>query len=342
MSLRAFSLLVVLTIASLTGLPAAMLRLPDMRLHDPWILAHAPSRTYYLYTSNRPDVSGVEGVGTMVYTSTDLREWQAPRVVFIVPPTAFARQGGWAPEVHEYGGRFYLFTTLHDEGRVLASPPDVPYATFTRGTISAVADAPSGPFVMLDESRPVPPADFMTLDGTLHLDRAGKPWMVYAHEWVQRIDGTMEAVPLTSDLSAADGPPVHLFKASDAPWLNSALRPDSRPLNYCTDGPFLFRTREDRLLMLWSSYEDGSYVQTLARSVGGDLAGPWEQLPPLVKGGSGHGMLFRTFEGRLMMILHRPFGRNARGKLYEMEDRGDRLAIVRQCTELDGDAAPTH
>jgi beta-xylosidase len=318
---------------------AAPMRLPGMPLHDPFILPHAPSRTYYLYTSNRP-ISGVEGVGTIVYKSKDLLNWEKPKVVFLVPETSFARQGGWAPEVHEYQGRYYLFTTLHNDDKPLAKPPEVPFATHVRGTIVAVSDSPDGPFVMLDEKAPVAPADFMTLDGTLFIDRAGKPWMAYAHEWVQRVDGTMEAVPLKPDLSGADGAPIHLFKASDAPWINAALKPDVRPLNYVTDGPQFYRTRDNHLLMLWSSYENGSYVQTHARSVGGDLAGPWEQLAPLVKGDSGHGMLFRTFEGQLMMVLHRPFGRNARGKLYEMADRGDRLEVLRQRTDLDGDAAP--
>ena len=46
-------------------------------------------------------------------------------------------------------------------------------------------------------------------------------------------------------------------------------------------------------------------------------------------------MLFHTFEGRLMMILHRPF-ENARGKLYEMELVGHELRVLRQCTDLDG------
>ncbi len=317
----------------------APLRLPEMPLHDPFILAHAPSRTYYLYTSNNARMTGVRGVGTMAYTSKDLLHWEKPKVVFRVPETSFARQGGWAPEVHEYQGRYYLFTTLHNEQKSLAKPPEVPFATHVRGTIVAVADSPDGPFVMLDENAPVAPADFMTLDGTLFLDRDGRPWMVYAHEWVQKVDGTMEAVPLKPDLSGAAGAPIHLFKASDAPWLNAALRPDARPLNYVTDGPQFHRSRDGHLLMLWSSYENGSYVQTVARSRSGELAGPWEQLDPLVKGDSGHGMLFTTFEGRLMMVLHRPFN-NARGKLYEMADRGDRLEIVRQRTDLDGDTAP--
>jgi beta-xylosidase len=319
---------------------SALMRLPEMPLHDPFILAHKPSRTYYLYTSNRANVSGVRGVGTMAYKSKDLLNWEKPKPVFIVPETSFARQGGWAPEVHEYQGRYYLFTTLHNDEKTLAKPPEVPFATHVRGTIVAVSDSPDGPFVMLDEKAPVAPADFMTLDGTLFLDRAGKPWMVYAHEWVQKVDGTMEAVPLKADLSRADGEPIHLFKASDAPWINAALKADARPLHYVTDGPQFHRSRDGQLLMLWSSYENGSYVQTHARSRGGDLAGPWEQLAPLVKGDSGHGMLFRTFDDQLMMVLHRPFGRNARGKLYEMADRGDRLEVVRQRTDLDGDATP--
>ena len=60
------------------------------------------------------------------------------------------------------------------------------------------------------------------------------------------------------------------------------------------------------------------------------------QLEPLVYQDSGHGMLFRTFDGQLMMVLHRPFKR-ARGKLYEMRDAGDRLEVMKERVDLDGD-----
>lgn len=319
--------------------PPTPLHLKDMPLHDPYILAHEASHTYYLYTSNVPKMSGVTGIGTMAYKSTDLLNWQKPEVVFLIPPTAYAQRGAWAPEVHQYKGRYYLFTTLYNTEKVIKN--DLTHPTYARGTISAVSDTPDGPFKMLNEQAAVPPADFMTLDGTLYVDRANKPWMVYAHEWLQKGDGTIEAVPLKADLSAADGRPIHLFKASDAPWLNASIKPDTGRLNFVTDGPQLFRTHTGNLLMLWSSYENNSYVQTIARSKSGELSGPWEQLEPLVKQDSGHGMLFRTFEGQLMMVLHRPF-ENARGKLYEMADRGDRLEVVRERTDLDGDNSPTH
>jgi beta-xylosidase len=318
------------------------MRLPDMPLHDPWILAHGPSKTYYLYTSNNRRMTGVARSGTMVYKSKNLAEWDGPYVVFTVPDGAWANpaQGAWAPEVHEDHGKFYLFVTLHNRDKIIAQPPDVWKVNHWRGSTIAVSDSPDGPFELVNKDAPIPPSNFMTLDGTLYVDPDGKPWMVYCHEWVQLIDGTVEAVPLKPDLSAADGDPIHLFKGSDAPWLNEGLRPTMGQRQYVTDGCELFRTKSGTLLMLWSSYAPtsnggGKYVQTLARSKSGKLQGPWEQLPPLIGDDSGHGMLFRTFEGQLMLVLHQPF-QNARGKLYEMEDAGDNLRVVRARDDLHG------
>ncbi len=313
------------------------LRLPEIPIHDPWILAHAETKTYYLYTAARPQIVGTNRSGTVTYKSKDLQNWEGPYIVFMVPDGTWANptQGAWAPEVHRYNDRFYLFVTLHNSDRVIDRPPDAWRITHMRGTIIAVADSPEGPFVMLKTNAPVPPADFMTLDGTLYIED-GEPWMVYAHEWVQIIDGTMEAIPLKPDLSDAAAQPIHLFKASDAPWINAQRKPTKRENHYVTDGPALFRTKTGQLLMLWSSYDKDGYVQTVARSQSGKLAGPWEQLQPLVRGDSGHGMLFRTFEGQLMMVLHHPFGHNARAKLYDMEDTGDNLRVVRPREDLHG------
>lgn len=316
--------------------PGNGLLLPQIPLHDPWILAHEESKTYYLYTSAQPGLAGTNRAGTVAYKSKDLRLWNGPYVVFQVPNGAWAdpREGAWAPEVHFYKGRYYLFTTLHNSARVIDKPPDAWRVTHMRGTVTAVADSPDGPFTLLQTNGPVPPADFMTLDGTFYVED-GVPWMVYAHEWIQMIDGMMEAVPMTPDLSAAAGAPIHLFKASDAPWLNAHRTPSKKENSYVTDGPELYRTKTGQLLMLWSSYDRGSYMETLARSKSGKLAGPWEQLEPLVGNDSGHGMLFHSFEGQLMMVLHQPF-RRAHARLFDMEDTGDNLKIIRARHDLDG------
>jgi beta-xylosidase len=332
-----------------------LMRLPDMPLHDPFIVADKKTRAYYLYTSNDPSVSGVDGTGTMVYRSRDLRDWIRPVVVFLAAELSgiWATDGGWAPEVHEWGDKYYLFTTLHNQDKPLPVPPPNQWGApfqipnYMRGTITAVSDSLLGPFTVTDPSRPTPPENLMTLDGTLYADPSGQPWMVYAHEWLQTIDGTMEAIRLAPDLSGTIGTPVFLFKASDAFWASEQIPggvPNQLP-PYVTDGPQLYRTPDGSLLMLWSTYEKnmvgqdgtigGGYVQTYAVSKSGDITGPWQQHRPLVRDDSGHGMLFHTFDGRLMMVLHRPFD-NARGKLYEMQLLGHELRVLRRRTDLDG------
>ncbi|CAM3377479.1 MULTISPECIES: glycoside hydrolase family 43 protein [Saccharibacillus] len=315
-------------------------RLSDMPVHDPFVLADFRSGTYYLYSGASPTLNGVDRHGVLVYKSTDLDEWEGPYAVFAVPDSVWAhpQHGAWAPEVHEYGGKYYLFVTLHNEERPLEGEPVQGYAKHWRGTATAVSDTPEGPFELLKPDSPVVPFERMTLDGTLYVDEAGAPWMVYCHEWIQTLDGTIEAARLTEDLSSAAGEPILLLRASSAPWLGSAPAADTarapeasagEAAVYVTDGCQLYRTSNGSLVMLWSSYEQGRYVQTIARSTSGRLEGPWEQLDPLVRGDSGHGMLFRAFDGRLLLILHRPFSMpESRGYLYEMEDTGDTFRVV--------------
>ncbi|MDC7685081.1 glycoside hydrolase family 43 protein [Asticcacaulis sp. BYS171W] len=317
---------------SLVAQDTAPLTLPDMPLHDPWIVADAAPRTYYLYTSNRERMSGQKGIGIMAYRSHDLIHWTKPSVVFTLPDTIWANAGAWAPEVHSWQGKYYLFVTLHNEqmplpGSTSAKP------LYRRGTVLGVADTPAGPFTLVRDGEPVASKDLMTLDGTLYVDPKGEPWMVFAHEWIQTGVGTMEALPLNADLSAK-GPPKTLFKGSASPWAVP-----QQGTNVVTDGPELYRTSDGALMMLWSSWGKDGYIQTLARSKSGDLFGPWEQLPMLLDKGSGHGMLFKTFDGQLMLIVHRPF-KNARGYLYEVRDTGMSIELIRQRTDLDFDKTP--
>lgn len=334
-------------------LPA--MRLPDMPLHDPFVVADDRTRTYYLYTSNEPTVSGVDGTGTMVYRSADLRDWTRPVVVFRTAEQKgiWATEGAWAPEVHAWDGRYYLLTTLHDEDKPLDVPPANRWGTpfrlpnHMRGTITAVSDSLLGPFTVVDPARPTPPENLMTLDGTLYVDPSGQPWMVYAHEWLQTVDGTMEAIRLAPDLTGTIGDPAFLFKASDASWLTEQI-PGGVPHQlapYITDGPQLYRTPDNSLLMLWSTYEKNVVAPTApsaaamcrrTRSPGpatsrgrGTSSGPWSARTVATACCSA------PSTAALMMILHRPF-ENARGKLYEMRLDGHELHVLRRCADLDG------
>lgn len=306
------------------------LSLDDFRAHDPFILADEKSQTYYLYTSVTSGALPRGQAGVVTYTSKNLKTWAGPKVVFKVPEDGWANpaHGAWAPEVHLYQGKYYLLVTLHNRDKILSRPPETTRVTHMRGTQTFVADSPEGPFKPLAD-RPAPPEELMTLDGTLLIED-GVPWMVYCHEWIQVTNGTFEAIRLKPDLSVGIGEPILLFRASDAPWITPwQARPDDEPRVFVSDGPFFYRTKTGRLLMLWSSWqENGQYALALAYSLSGRLIGPWRQAEPLLTDDSGHGMVFHTFDGRLMLVVHRPtMSPQSRARLHELEDTGDGLRI---------------
>lgn len=82
--------------------------------------------------------------------------------------------------------------------------------------------------------------------------------MVFCHEWTQIGDGQVCAIRLKSDLSGPDGSPEILFCASEAPWAKMVGGwYENMPTGYVTDGPFMLRTEDGRLHMLWSSFGEG-------------------------------------------------------------------------------------
>lgn len=357
-----------LTLASATGSEAAPatlepptsypLRLPKMALRDPFVVADKGTGLYYLYVTNAGAASGVSGVGTMVYRSKNLRDWSTPEVVFHASADLWGTDGAWAPEVHRWNGRWILLTTMHDRDKPIAQAPAGKYGIpvqipqYARATVVAESSSLLGPFTVIDPVKPVTPQRFMTLDGTLFKDDKGKPWLVYAHEWVQKIDGTMEAVPLKDDLSGPAGKPIHLFKGSDATWISEEMPAPSanQILPYVTDGPQMLRLPGGALAMLWSTYEKnitnpngqvtGHYVVTSAVSPSGRLKGPWVQKRPLLRHDTGHGMVFRTLatkghKSRPVLIAHHGT-KTTRAKLWEVELRRDGLRLGKHRADLDG------
>ena len=88
--------------------------------------------------------------------------------------------------------------------------------------------------------------------------------------------------------------------------------------------------------MVWTSGGPTGYTEGIAISASGKLAGPWtHQAEPIYKAGGGHGTLFTTFDGKLMNVLHSPNGPGARPRIFEMEDTGETLRIVREFTGAD-------
>jgi hypothetical protein len=336
------------------------LRLSEIRLCDPFILVDQATQKFYLYAENDPSLSGQAGSGTMVFQSQNLRDWSVPAKVYSIPDGGWADPTGraTAPEVHLFRGKYYLLTTLQNSEIVIAAAQKAPNPGSFNGlsiwqnqtakaSVIAVAGSPLGPFLDLNSAAPLTNPRYMTLHATLHADPDGSPWMVYARDWVQKVDGTIEAVRLTEDLSAMAGSPVYLFKGSDAPWYDDPIggAPPGRQLvndlqdpPYATINPQVYRTPNRSLIMLWSSYRRHftEYIQTQAISRTGHIAGPWEQLAPVVTGDRGSGMIFRAFDTQLVMSMHEDTGQATRVQLYDIALTDDGVEILRHRRDLDG------
>ncbi|WFA20944.1 glycoside hydrolase [Paenibacillus mucilaginosus] len=266
-----------------------MLRRDEIRIRDPFVVPVQNEGLYYLYGTTDENVWQGPGVGFDVFRSRDLESWEGPFPAFRPELGFWADRHFWAPEVHLYEGRYYMFASFKAEDRC-------------RGTQILAADSPLGPFVPLIGG-PLTPAGWECLDGTLYLDEEGAPWMIFCREWLQVHDGEMYAVRLTRDLRGTEGEPLLLFCASEAAWTRHARE----ETDYVTDGPFLHRTESGELVMLWSSIGDKGYAIGLARSASGRIEGPWvHDADRLLEEDGGHGMLFRAFGGEWMLTIHAP------------------------------------
>ena len=205
----------------------------EIHIRDPFVLVH--DGLYYMYGTRGSTCWG-KASGFDVFTSKDLEEWSEPIACFENDGTFWADRDYWAPEVHRWKGAFYLFASFKSE-------------TVHRGTAILKADSPLGPFVPHSNGC-VTPSDWECLDGTLYVSKAGKPYMVFCHEWLQVGNGEVWAVELKEDLSAPAGQPRLLFRASEAKWCRE-INHSTGVKGYVTDGPFFWRTEDGTLLCLW-------------------------------------------------------------------------------------------
>lgn len=256
----------------------------DINIRDPFVLVD--NGMYYMY-GTRAASFGCKVGGFDVYISDDLENWSAPKECFSSVENGLNTEVNWAPEVHKYNGKYYMFATFTmDNGN--------------RGTFILTANSPVGPFVQHSDGA-VTPEDWMSLDGTLYISKDNKPYIVFCHEHVQIIDGTICYAELTEDLKSIKGEVVTLFSASSPDWADEFE--DGK--HFVTDGPFLCRTVDDELIMIWSTFIEHKYAECMVRFPDGELSQNFEHLEPLIKNDGGHGMIFKKGD-ELYLTYHTP------------------------------------
>lgn len=299
---------------------AQMLR-DDIGLSDPFIMSDPVSHTYYM-----------TGTAGDIFRSKDLEVWF--KVPWALNTAGISWVGRnhispspgqiWAPELYYRDGEYYNVVTFTN--------PDAKTegTDHTRRSIHILkSQKPEGPYSKIEGGDDVYlPASKMAIDGTIW-EEDGKLYLVYCYEWVQAGDGAIEYVELKPDLTGTVGEARTICHASDGrAWNDSPV----------TDGPFVFRTKTGRLGMIWTSWRQGVYVQSVSYSDNGKLNGNWSHTSmPVTPDNHGHGMLFRSFDGQLLMSIHsnrnidlenQHFERHP--ALFVVDDSGDELQVVMQ------------
>lgn len=287
----------------------------DIRIRDPFIFVK--DGTYYMYSAQ------AGGLGVWVYKSCDLENFSEPILCLDIPEGFWATQDNWAPEMHEYNGKYYLFVSYKSK-------------TEHRGTQIFRADSPEGPFAPISDG-PVTPRDWECLDGTLFVDKNGTPYIIFCHEWTQVSNGEICCMQLSDDLSRAVSKPHLCFRAGDHKLpvnINGGFSKEG--YGKVTDGPFIYKTDGDRIIMIWSSVgEDHTYLQLQAVCDDGNIMGKWRHdVPAVFLDDGGHGMIFRDIDGTAKLSLHRPNAASLtsmleRAHFFEIKYNGEYLEIVK-------------
>lgn len=265
------------------------------QLRDPYVVPVGD--TYYVYGTEWKCYYGKNLAGP----------WNVKEDLVKVPEDAV--KFFWAPEVYIYNGSYYMITTY------LSSK------TGLRGCSVFKSDDPLGPFVEISDGH-VTPHDSHSIDGTLYIDKEGKPWLIFVDEWIGNEDGVgkMDCARFSDDLTHLITEPQELFRADEVRWVHDDI-PGSADWkrDIVTDGCWMYTTEKGSLLMLWSNSEwdpdmGKSYAEAIARSTTGLVTGPWVQEEHLLfsrrmnpnKLDGGHGMIFTGFDGRKYLSLHSP------------------------------------
>ncbi|MBQ7171511.1 MAG: glycoside hydrolase family 43 protein [Clostridia bacterium] len=249
------------------------------KIGDPYILYAGGA--YYLYATS----------GMKCWKSTDLKSWSSVGQVYDYAACKFGDQKFWAPECHEYQGKYYLVfsaqsskTNLHSIG-------------------IAVADKPEGPFTdLLPEGAPLFSPGYSVIDASLFFDDDGKCYLVYSKDCsTNKVNGKKTsqscAIELTSDLRTTVGEPVILSTPTED-WEKKSGN------TLWNEGPCIFKHDGTYYLMFSAnSYSKATYCvgYAMAKNVLGPYTKPANN--PLIEtdggkiSGPGHNNYFLSPDG---------------------------------------------
>lgn len=253
-------------------------------LADPTIFEH--DGTYYLYgTKNNPNI---KDEGFLVYTSTDLKNWNGPAGAHdgfaFKKGDGYGDTGFWAPQVFQRNGKFYMAYTANEHIAI------------------AESDSPLGPFTNAGNAIP---SEGKQIDPYVFFDND----KVYLYH-VRLNDGNRIFVAeMEDDLSAIKPETLTESIHATKPWENTANVGWT-----VTEGPTVFKNG-DLYYMLYSANDFTNKDYAVGYATSASPLGPWnkENNSPFISQqilnypGTGHGDLFYSPSGEMYYVFHTHF-----------------------------------
>ncbi|HEX8635579.1 MAG TPA: family 43 glycosylhydrolase [Pyrinomonadaceae bacterium] len=221
----------------------------------------------------------------LIMHSRDLVHWEAKGAVFPTRP-AWAARNFWAPELQQFGDRFYVYYTA----RMKNGPLCVAVAS---------ASAPQGPYT--DHGRLVC-QEIGSIDAVATADENGDLYLL----WKEDGNSRGQPTPLWAQRLSADGTKLvgsrkELFRNNPATWEGGVV-----------EGSFVVR-RGEWFYMFYSGNaccgRRCDYALGVARAR--KLLGPWEKNPanPILAANNvwqcpGHGSIVTNKQGRDYLLYH--------------------------------------
>lgn len=260
----------------------------NLRIRDPFVLVHGGK--YYL-TGTTGEDPWVKGSSLVLYESRDLENF-TEECVMAHPQYLEGYTNVWAPELHEYRGKFYLIFSVFREDK-------------GRGSVIFVSDGLNGDFKPLTGEY-ITPADWGCLDATLFVYR-GAPYLCFSNEWTTPItgdgDGSLFIACLSDDLTRLAEPPKKIVSGKHCGFAVE-IDLDKKIYGYVAEGPYLYE-EGGKIVLLWSTFTESGYSVIRNVSKNG-VYGDYAFDKKLFEKDGGHCMRFTDLQGKSHIVLHQP------------------------------------
>lgn len=257
---------------------------PSIYLADPTIFNH--DGTYYLYGTTG-DQKFKDKPGFLVYTSKDLKTWEGPNGasggLALKKGDSFGDKGFWAPQVFEYGAKFYIAYTANEH------------------IAMATADSPLGPFK--NPSKEDLKAPVKQIDPFVFFDDDGKKYLYH----VRLTEGNRIFVAeLNDDLLSIKLETLTECLSGKLQWENTQNADWS-----VTEGPTVIK-HNGLYYLIYSANDFRNPDYAVGYATSNSPLGPWRKSnnSPIISkellgiNGTGHGDVFMDKYGQLRYVMH--------------------------------------